>query len=77
MYIVLLLNVRIYIQLFQELFKPAPRLEQAISQCLQEIGGKYITVSFRFIGILGDFKDHAGFGEELTVEEKDIISKKA
>ena len=67
----------LYPAFFQELFKPAPRLEQAISQCLQEIGGKYITVSFRFIGILGDFKDHAGFGEELTVEEKRYYIKKS
>ena len=52
-------------------------MEQAISQCLQEIGGKYITVSFRFIDILGDFKDHAGFGEELTVEEKRYYIKKS
>ena len=43
----------------------------------KEIGCKYFTVSFRFIGILGDFKDHAGFGEELTVEEKRYYIKKS
>lgn len=67
----------LYSVFFQELFKPAPRLEQVISQCLQEIGGKYITMSFRFIGVLGDFKDHAGFGEELTMEEKKIYIEKS
>lgn len=32
---------------------------------------------YSFIGILGDFKDHAGFGEELTVEEKRYYIKKS
>lgn len=45
---------------FKELFKPAPRVEDEISNHLKQIGQEYISVSFRFMQLLGDFKDCDG-----------------
>ncbi|WP_294559025.1 hypothetical protein [uncultured Bacteroides sp.] len=46
--------------LFNELFKPAPRLQQLIDYHLERIGGTYISISFRFTTLLGDFNDCTG-----------------
>lgn len=46
-----------YREYFHNLFKPAPQLQEAIDKCTMEIGQQYISVTFRFIGLLGDFKD--------------------
>lgn len=43
--------------LFNTLFKPSPLLKQCINDCKREIGEKYISLSFRFVQLLGDFKD--------------------
>lgn len=45
-----------YSQNFHELFKPSPILQSAINEQLQIINGEYITISFRFCQLLGDFK---------------------
>lgn len=42
---------------FHTLFKPAPILLEAIEREQKAIGGKYVSVSFRFQDALGDFKD--------------------
>lgn len=42
---------------FNELFKPAPKLQEQINDHLEEINGKYISISFRFTTLLGDFED--------------------
>ena len=47
-------------QRFNELFKPCERLQQEIDCHLKEIGGTYISVSFRFTTLLGDFTDCTG-----------------
>lgn len=44
-------------RLYNELFKPSVLLEQELDKTLKAIGGKYITMSFRFVELLGDFKD--------------------
>ncbi len=60
----------LYAEFFNELFKPAPLLQKSIDKCLQEIGGKYISLTFRFIGLLGDFKDDLRWNVELSRLEK-------
>ena len=42
---------------FQELFKPSERLQASIHRELQALGEKYVSVSARFMGTLGDFED--------------------
>ena len=46
--------------LFQELFKPSPLLAQQLEHHCSQIGGKYCSISFRFVQLLGDFKDCGG-----------------
>lgn len=45
---------------FKELFRPCERLQKEIAYHKQQIGGKYISISFRFTTLLGDFTDCAG-----------------
>lgn len=54
--------------LFNELFKPSKRLQSEIDKNLKELGNKYISISFRFTTIMGDFTDCAG--EEYSEENK-------
>lgn len=42
---------------FKELFKPAGDLQNEIDINRSRIGEKYISISFRFMALLGDFKD--------------------
>lgn len=48
-----------YSLLFHELFKPSPELEKLIEYNLEKLGGKgsYISLTFRFRQLLGDFKE--------------------
>lgn len=59
--------------LFNELFVPTKLLQEALDECLSQVGGSYVSVSFRFIGLLGDFKDtmewHGGLA--LTPEQRE------
>lgn len=55
-------------QAFQELFKPSERLQMAIDRELQTLGEGYVSVSARFLGVLGDFKD--------TMEENELPAEK-
>lgn len=45
---------------FLELFKPSRKLEKELSFHLKEINGQFISVSYRFMQLLGDFKDCEG-----------------
>lgn len=42
---------------FNELFKPSYELEQYLGRLTNEIGGEYISATFRFQQLLGDFKE--------------------
>lgn len=44
-------------------------LDSKINLYLKDIGCRYISVSFRLISLLGDFKD-SYFAEELASEEE-------
>lgn len=52
-----------YVGDFHFLFKTSDYLQNAIDDCLKEIGGKrYYAMSFRFLMLLGDFKeDHSSY----------------
>ena len=60
--------------LYQELFKPSPSLQKHIDVALSEIGGDYISVSFRFTTLLGDF--HDCINQELPEAEKQTYINK-
>lgn len=51
------LHTELYHSLFKELFKPSERLQEVINLHLKKIGGKYVSISFRFAGALGDFNE--------------------
>lgn len=55
-------------ELFRELFKPAPKVKNCIQQHLEKIGNSYVSISFRFMQLLGDFRDCEG--EILNTAEK-------
>ena len=61
--------------LFSELFKPSLLLEKMICEQKARIGGRYISVSFRFAQLMGDFKDCVG--EELSKEDKTVLLEKS
>lgn len=42
---------------FKELFKPSDDLQKEIDKNKVRIGERYISISFRFMALLGDFKD--------------------
>lgn len=46
-----------YAELYKELFRPTERLEKAVKIHSGQLGEHYWAFSFRFIGLLGDFKD--------------------
>lgn len=69
------LHEEMYHVFFNDLFKPSKILTDALQYNMEKIKGKYISVTFRFIGILGDFKDtnvHKKLGED---EKERYISK--
>ena len=69
------LHEEMYHIFFSDLFKPSKILTDALQYNMEKIGGKYISVTFRFIGILGDFKD-TNVHKELEEDEKEkYISK--
>lgn len=42
---------------FRTLFKPSPRLEEALDGELESLGKEYVSVSTRFLELLGDFHE--------------------
>lgn len=60
--------------LFTELFKPSVMLEKLIDKQKLHINGNYVSVSFRFMQLMGDFKD--SWGETLSEEDRnDLLNK--
>lgn len=54
--------------MFKELFKPGEKLGMALEREKKKIGDKYISVSFRFQNLLGDFEEYDY--QPLTEENK-------
>lgn len=57
---------------FNELFKPSNKLKSAIDYNLSCIAQEYVSITFRFQQLLGDFKE-TGFKILKTKEEKDKL----
>lgn len=62
-----------YKELFHELFKPTFKLQMAINNQLAKLGSKYISVSCRFLNLLGDFNETHGYTSVLTDDEKEDL----
>nr|WP_287898644.1 hypothetical protein [Prevotella sp.] len=60
--------------LFSELFKPSRRLQEDIDKNLAAINGEYISATFRFQQLLGDFKERNY--PTLSKEEQGLLIKK-
>lgn len=60
---------------FRELFKPSLKVERELLYHKHQIGGRYISVSYRFMQLLGDFKDCEG--ETLSANQQEILIKKS
>ena len=60
---------------FQELFKPSPKLGTALASHLKAIGTAFISISFRFVQLLGDFKDCDG--DTLSADEQEELLNKS
>ena len=54
---------------FNELFTFAPRLQSSIDKVKKELGSNYISTSFRFLNLLGDFNE-TFMKETLSPEDK-------
>lgn len=65
-----------YSQLFNELFKPTERLAESIQKEKRELNNSYISTSFRFMNLLGDFNETTGINIELPNEEKNELIEK-
>lgn len=63
-----------YTELFQELFKPSEKLEKAIKPFSKFLSEGYISVSFRFMQLMGDFVDVCGY--TLSQEEQKKLTRK-
>lgn len=59
-----------YSSLFHELFKLSPRLENKLHELKQHAGDHYLSISCRFLDLLGDFNESFGYGKPLSNEEK-------
>lgn len=62
-------------QLFFEIFKLTPELQQEIDRHKKAIGGPYASVTFRFQQLLGDFKE-GNFPTLASNEEKEALINK-
>ena len=58
-----------YAKLFNELFKPSERLQKEIDIQKDILGDNYISVSARFLDLLGDFNETHGHGKALSKEK--------
>lgn len=61
--------------LFKTLFKPSPRLSEAMQPHAEALGSNYASVSFRFQQLLGDFTD-VGAREPLSKQDRKALVNK-
>lgn len=66
----LTMNEPAYAADFSALFKPSVILEKEISKNLEKIDGDFISITFRFIGCLGDFIDRPDLFPPLKTQEE-------
>lgn len=46
-----------YAQLYREVFRPAPQVQEEVDRHLAVLGTEYYAFTFRFLSLLGDFTD--------------------
>lgn len=63
-----------FYKLYHELFKPSPMLQSQIDFHLSNLGDKFYSFTFRFLNLLGDFKEHLQL--TLSQEESDALIEK-
>lgn len=56
---------------YHELFKPSDFLQSELDKIIHEINTQYLTISFRFTTLLGDFMDCVN--QPLSEEEQEIL----
>lgn len=60
-------------QLFSELFRPSAKLQEHIDEIKSQIGSRYISVSARFLNLLGDSAEEY-YSEPLPVDERKALT---
>ena len=64
-----------YSGLFKQLFRPSPLLQAALEKELAALSGHYVSVSARFLTLLGDFRETSGFTVLPDDEAEDLIRR--
>lgn len=62
-----------YSELFTELFKPSERLQNSLSSLMEDSGHDYISISARFLNLLGDFNETMNVQELSECEQKQLL----
>lgn len=65
-----------FAQLFSTLFKPSPLLLDLIQSHIDILGREYISASFRFLELLGDFNEPNGSSVHLNEKEREMLIKR-
>ena len=65
-----------YSTLFNELFKPSPKLQSSIEKQKGILGTEYISTSFRFMNLLNDFNETFELHSKITKEEQNKLITK-
>ncbi len=69
--------IKRYVDDFHFLFKASSSLQSAIENCMSEIGDEnYSAMSFRFLMLLGDFKEEHSFYPVLGEDEQAVLMKR-
>jgi hypothetical protein len=69
------MNEKDYSILFKELFKPSVTLQKAIDYHHNELGDNYVSLSLRFMGLMGDFRER-GNATTLPLHERSVLMNK-
>ena len=62
-----------YPTLFNELFRPSPQLQTSIEKQKKALGAGYISTSFRFMNLFGDFNETVELHGKLTTEKQNEL----
>lgn len=63
-----------FADIFHHLFRPVPKVAQAVDEQLRQLGGdgKYVSISARFMELLGDFRE-PGKAKILSPDEQQAL----
>lgn len=64
-----------YAALFHQLFRPTKKLEAALNEEIQQLGQRYISISARFLSMLGDFRETGANSSLPAAEAEDLICR--